>query len=100
MVGCLGCGGGEGKEGSQRAERRCGDRMDVFIILLQRWLPGGTRMSKLTKSYSLNMYINKAVLKKEAAARIWNTLRIHGIHNVFQFQDGLIIVQERVIVPI
>ena len=57
-------------------------------------------MSKLTKSYSLNMYINKAVLKKEAATRIQNTLRIHGIHDVFQFQDGLIIVQERVIVPI
>lgn len=57
-------------------------------------------MSKLTKSYSLNMHINKAVLKKEAATRIWNTPRIHGIHDVFQFQDGLIIMQERAIVPI
>ena len=57
-------------------------------------------MSKLTKSYSLNMHINKAVLKKEAATRIRNTPRIHGIHDVFQFQDGLIIMQERAIVPI
>lgn len=46
------------------------------------------------------MHINKAVLKKEAAIRIRNTPRIHGIHDVFQFQDGLIIMQERAIVPI
>lgn len=49
-------------------------------------------MSKLTKPYSLNMHVNKAVLKEEAATRIRNALRIHGIHEVFQFQDGLIIV--------
>lgn len=36
MVGCRGCGGGGvGKEGSQRAERRHGEGMGVFIILLQ-----------------------------------------------------------------
>lgn len=38
------------------------------------------------------MHVNQAVLKEEAATGIRNTLRIHGIHEVFQFQDGLIIV--------